>query len=187
MIIAIIGGICTGNIADVSNAVFSGAQNAIELCLTLVGMMMLWCGIMKIAERAGLTTVMGRICSPLIRIFFPGLDPHSEASYCISMNIAANFLGLGNAATPFGLKAMAALKKEGGLSNTASNHMITFVVLNTASIQLIPSTIAAMRAKYGAVSPMDIMPAVWISSCLALMVGMIINAICCSFRKKVIQ
>ena len=178
MLVSVISGICTGRIQQVSDAAFDGAGQAIDLCITLVGVMMLWCGLMRIAERAGVTTALCRVLAPVLRVLFPGLDPRSEAASAISMNMVANLLGLGNAATPLGLKAMKCLAAENPRHPAASRHMITFVILNTSSIQIVPTTIAAMRSKYGAASPMDIMPAIWISSVLSLAVGLAVNFFC---------
>ena len=139
---------------------------------------------MRIAEKAGLTAILGHICSPLLKVLFHDMDTKSKKARYISMNIAANLLGLGNAATPLGLQAMKEMQKENITTpKTASRHMITFVVINTASIQLIPTTIAALRTKYGSVNPMEIMPSIWIASVLSLLVGLIVNNIC-ALRKK---
>ena len=119
---------------------------------------------MRVAEKAGLTEKLSRLLAPVLRLLFPGLSPSSSAARAILMNMSANFLGLGNAATPFGLKAMEELQKLNPEKTTASRHMITFVVLNTASIQLLPTTVATLRLKYGSVNPMQILPAVWITS-----------------------
>ncbi|OJU13641.1 MAG: hypothetical protein BGN88_06490 [Clostridiales bacterium 43-6] len=160
-----------GRMAQLSEAVFTGCNQSVQICLTIAGAMCLWGGLMRIADKAGLTGAIGKVLGPFIRFLFPGLDPKGPAARAISMNISANLLGLGNAATPFGLEAMKHLQKENPLQTTASNHMVTFVVLNSASLQIIPTTIAVLRARHGSKSPMDIMPAVWIASLSALVVG----------------
>jgi spore maturation protein A len=139
--------------------------------------MCLWGGIMRIAEKGGLTTVLARGLAPLMRLLFPGLDPDGPACRSILMNMAANMLGLGNAATPLGLKAMEELDKANPHPGIASNHMVTFVVLNTASIQLIPTTVAALRLQYGAASPLNILPAVWVTSLASAVVAVILSKI----------
>ena len=164
MAISLIAGAINGRLSDVTNALLAGGGEAIKLSLTLGGAMGLWGGMMKIAEKGGLTSLLSRVFSPLMRLLFPGLNPKGTACQAILMNMAANFLGLGNAATPFGLKAMAELEKENPFPGTASNHMVVFVVLNTASIQLIPTTVATLRLQYGSPSPMYILPAVWLAS-----------------------
>ena len=175
VIFSIITGAVTGRMQAVSDAVFSGAGNAVTLCLTILGAMCLWGGLMRVADKSGITAVLGRILRPFIKLAFPGMDTRGPAAKAISMNISANLLGLGNAATPFGLEAMKELQKNNKESpGMASGHMVTFVVINTASLQILPTTVAMMRSKYGAASPMDIMPAVWLSSVAALVAGLIV-------------
>lgn len=175
MAVAILVGGINGRIDEVTNAFLSGGGEGIQLALTLGGAMCLWGGMMRIAEKGGLTELLSRIMAPLIRFLFPSLNPSGPASRAILMNMAANFLGLGNAATPFGLKAMQELQKENGDRQTASDHMVTFVVLNTASIQLIPTTVATLRLQHGSASPMEILPAVWLSS-LATAIVVLLSA-----------
>lgn len=171
IIISVFFGAVTGRMQQVSDAVFSGCNQSIEICLAITGAMCFWGGFMKISDKAGLTTGVGIILRPITRFLFPGMDPLGPAARAISMNVSANLLGLGNAATPFGLEAMKHFQKENPLKSTASNHMITFVVLNSASLQLVPTTIAMLRSRHGAQNPMDIMPAVWMASFSALIVG----------------
>lgn len=164
MLIAIISGAATGRLEQVTNAFLSGGGQAISLSLTLGGAMCLWGGIMRIADKQGLTVLLARIMTPLMRFLFPGLDPTGPACRAILMNMAANFLGLGNAATPLGIKAMNELSRVNPSPEFASGHMVTFVVLNTASIQFLPATVATLRLKYGASEPFNILPAVWLTS-----------------------
>lgn len=175
VLVSIVFGACSGRMQQVTEAVYNGGTAAVEMALTLAAVMMVWGGLMRIAEGAGVTRAISRALSPILGFLFPGMEKNGPAARAISMNVSANLLGLGNAATPFGVEAMRQLQKDNFLKNTASRHMITFVVLNTASIQLIPTTIAGLRAKYGSVNPMDIMPAVWLASTAALIVGQIIN------------
>lgn len=123
---------------------------------------------MKIAEEGGFTSLIARLFAPLLKPLFPKLDKNSAAFKSITMNISANLLGLGNAATPFGLKAMEQLHTLNNKSDTASNEMIIFVVMNTASLQILPTTLATLRQGYGSSAPFEIIVPVWISSLCAL-------------------
>ncbi|HCC02051.1 MAG TPA: spore maturation protein A [Ruminococcaceae bacterium] len=170
ILISFICAVCTGRMEQLSSAVLSGAGSAVELCITTLGLMCFWTGLMHAAERGGLTQLLAKALSPLLHRLFPKLQHNSPALGAICMNLTANFLGLGNAATPLGLAAMQELKKESDVpAGTADNAMVLFVVLNTSSLQLIPTFMAALRGKYGAVQPFDILPAVWITSLCALL------------------
>ena len=160
ILVSIFCGMATGRISQVSQAMFTGAQDAVTLVISLLGAMCLWSGIMRIADQGGVTNGLARLFSPLLKKLFPGLPKDSKAARAISMNLSANLLGMGNAATPLGIVAMQELA-------------ITFVVMNTASLQLIPSTIAVIRANYGCEAPFDIIPAIIVSSLCALTVGII--------------
>lgn len=173
LIVSLICSIFTGRIAELSSAALNGAAQAVEFMLSLLGVMALWSGLMKIADKGGITAVLARFFSPILRILFPDYKPKSPALKAICANMAANLLGLGNAATPFGIAAMKEMEKENKTPKTANRSMVMFVVLNTASIQLIPTTIAAMRAAAGSKQPFDIIVAVWIVSFLSLFVGII--------------
>ncbi|HHW45682.1 MAG TPA: spore maturation protein A [Clostridiales bacterium] len=175
ILISLIFGIVNGRIDEVTNALYSGANNAVNACITLAGVMSVWGGFIKIAENSGATAIIGRMLSPLIRLLFPTLKKGGKAANAISMNMAANMLGLGNAATPLGIEAMKQLQAENPDKTVASDNMVTFVVLNTASIQIIPTTISALRSRYGASNPMDILPLILITSLLALAVGLTVN------------
>ncbi len=174
MAISILAGMLTGRIEEVNNALLGGGSAAISLCLSLGGAMCLWGGLMRVAEKAGLTERLSRLMAPLMRLLFPGLPPRGAACRAILMNMAANMLGLGNAATPLGLKAMQELQQENPRPDTASRHMVVFVVLNTASIQLLPTTVATLRLEAGAANPMAILPAVWMTSLGSAMVAVLL-------------
>lgn len=161
----------TGRMSELSASVLNGAGSAVTLVISLTGMMCAWTGLMKVAESAGVTRLLSRMLSPLMRLLFPSCKKDGPAVRAMCMNITANLLGLGNAATPLGIAAMKELKKASP-SQTASNAMVTFVVLNTASIQLIPTFMATLRAQYGSATPFDILPAVWVTSLGAVTVGM---------------
>lgn len=171
MLVSIISGFITGRTGEVSAAVFCGANNAVSLCISLLGCICLFSGIMEIAQKSGLSGIIAAALKPIISLIFPGLDLSSRAAEAISLNITANLLGLGNAATPFGLKAMAELNKMNEHGGTASDYMVTFVTINTATVQIIPTTVAMLRQTAGANAPLDIMPCVWFASVAALCTG----------------
>lgn len=174
IIISIAFSFINGNFQGLSDAIFSGLESAVSLILTMIGIICFWSGLIKIAERSGLTNVFAKFISPLTQVLFPKLSKDSKAVKAISMNMSANMLGLGSAATPLGLNAMKELKKLNPLTNTATDEMVMFVLINTASIQILPTTIGALRMKYGAAQPFDIVPAVWISSICSVLVGVIL-------------
>lgn len=170
---AIICGIFTGRLPDVSAAVLDKAGEAVTLAITLCGIMCLWSGLMKVAEEAGAVKGLSSLLSPAVSLLFRGLEKGGRAMQLISMNLSANILGLGNATTPLGIRAMEAIQEEeagprGEPSGTASDNMIMLTVLNTASLQVIPATAAALRAAHGAARPMEILPCVWIVSAYSL-------------------
>lgn len=163
----------TGRVEELSQAILNGAGQAIELLISLLGVMALWSGLMKIADRGGITTILAKIFSPFLKVLFPDYKKDSPALKAICANMAANLLGLGNAATPFGIAAMKEMQKENKTPEKANRSMVMFVVLNTASIQLIPTTIAAMRSSAGSKQPFDIIVSVWIVSVLSLTAGVL--------------
>ncbi len=170
-IFGIICGLFSGRSEMVSAAIFSGASDAVNLILTLAGTMCFWGGIMKIAEKSGAVDLMGKLLYPLTRVLFPKLKKNSDAMRAIILNMSANILGLSNAATPMGIKAMEALKKENNLNDTASDDMCMLVVINTASLQLIPSTLIALRISNHSNAPFEIVPSVWVVSVCAIICG----------------
>ncbi len=168
-IISIIFGILNGNIGEISSSVLDKAGQAVNLVISLCGIMCLWCGLMKVAEKSGLVEKISNLLSPAVGALFKGIEKNGKAARYISMNITANLLGLGNASTPLGIKAMEAIAEEDGIKNgEASDNMIMLTVLNTASLQIIPTTVAALRAARGSENPMEILPCVWIVSIYAL-------------------
>ena len=173
LIVSFIFAFLYGTIEQVSTAAMSECTKAVTLVITLCGTICLWNGLMAIAEKAGVTAFLSRILSPVFRLIFPKLDPKGKSAKAISMNVAANLLGLGNAATPFGITAMQELEKEDRTNGVASNNMIMFVILNTSSLQLIPTTLAAMRLKAGSTAPMEILPSIVICSIVSVSCGLI--------------
>lgn len=171
ILFAFVSGIITGNMSSLSASVIQGGQDAVSLLLRLVSMLCLWGGIMEIAEKAGVTAAFSKILSPVMKLIFPRLKKNEYALEAISMNITANVLGLGNAATPLGLEAMRRLQLVNEDTNRASDEMVVFVVMNTAAMHIIPTTVATMRGQYGSQSPMAIMPASILTSACALTVA----------------
>ena len=181
---AVVCGLITQNGSQLTQGVISGAEDSIELLLTIAGMLMLWSGIMEIASRGGLTKVIGKTLAPILRKLFKNVKKDSKALEYISMNVSANLLGLGNAATPFGLSAMRELHKIGGESDRATDDMVTFVVMNTASIQIFPTVIGGLLQMYSSTAPFEILPCVWISSAVALAVGLIVAKCFCIVKYR---
>ena len=169
MLLAFLSAAWQGNMQALSNAVMAGASDAVTLCIKLLGALCLWGGLMEIAKASGLTATVSRMLSPLLRLLFPNFKKDDPAMNAVSMNITANLLGLGNAATPLGLEAMRGLQANNPTPEIASDEMVNFVVLNTAALHLIPTTVALLRQEYGAAVPMDIMPAAWLTSAAALL------------------
>ena len=167
LIISFVYAIFTGKLPEVNNSIFESTSSAIQLCLTLIGTMCLWCGIIKIAMETSLVDKLIKLLRPLLRKLFPEIDEKDEVYKEISMNIIANLLGLGNAATPLGLKAMKSLQKTNKNKNELSNSMAILIVLNTASIQLIPTTVIAIRTTLGAKNPTEMLVPIWIATAVA--------------------
>lgn len=161
-------GALEGTLTQVSSAVASGAQAGITLAISLAGSICLWTGVGKLMEKAGLTAVLSRLLRPLLGRLFPKSRRDPVLAGHLSANICANLLGLGNAATPMGILAAKGL---GEGRDTANGQLIRLVVLNTASIQLIPANVAALRSSLGAEAPFDILPAVWITSLCSASLG----------------
>lgn len=173
LIFSFVFAVLTGRVDQLSQSVLKQAGNAVELVLSLLGMLCLWGGIMRIAQESKLTEKLSKALSPVTGCLFRGLKPGGRAMRAVTMNLVANFLGLGNAATPLGIQAICEMRKEQGTKGTATNEMAMFVVLNTASLQLIPTTTAMLRMQYGSAAPLDILPAVWLASIGSITVGVV--------------
>lgn len=170
IVISVVFGLLSGRIDAVGKAALDGASAAVTLCIGICGVTCLWTGVMEVMRRSGIAGRLSRLFLPILSVLFPASRRNKAAMEAVSANISANLLGLGNAATPLGMKAAAEMARAaGGLS--ASNDLCMLVVMNTASIQLIPTTVAALRAAAGAVSPFDILPAVWLASLSSVIVG----------------
>lgn len=170
--ISVLAAVLTGRGELLAGAVSQGAQNGITLSMALAGSICLWTGVGKLIEKAGITDVLSKFLSPLLGKIFPSFRQDRELASALSANVCANFLGLGNAATPMGIQAAKrlALRTTNG---TASDELCRLIVLNTASIQLIPATVAAVRASLGSETPFDILPAVWVTSLCSAGFGVI--------------
>ena len=164
-------GILSGNLDEVANAGMAGAQSAIDLSVSMAGMLCLWSGIMEVMNVCGLSRGLARAFRPLLRQLLPEASRDEETLAAVSANVSANLLGLGNAATPLGIRA--ARRMARGCGGVASDELCLLVVLNTASIQLLPTTIASVRAAAGCRTPFDILPAVWFASVLSVAAGLL--------------
>ena len=162
----------SGTGAETTAALLSGAGSAIELCVGLAGSLALWAGLGKLMERTGLTAVLARLLSPVLGWLFPQSRTDPELAGHLSANVTANLLGLGNAATPMGIQAAGRLRDPNDPTR-ATDELCRLVVMNTASIQLLPTTVAAVRRSAGCLTPFDILPAVWISSVLSVSAGLL--------------
>ena len=166
-VVSVVCGAVYGRMEAVSTAALEGAGQAVRLCLSMAGMLCLWTGLMEVMDRCGLSRRLGRLFRPVLRRLLPQASRDPAA---VTANVSANLLGLGNAATPMGIRA--ACRMARGTEGVASDELCRLVVLNTASIQLLPTTVASIRAVCGSAAPLDILPAVWISSLLSVTAGL---------------
>ena len=174
--------IATGNMGNLSSAIVSGGTDAVTLALKLAGIICLWNGLINIADKSGLTKALCRLMNPILRIIFPKLRDR-EAKEAIAMNMTANLLGLDNAATPLGLKAMKRLQELNKSKDVASDDMARFVVVNTASLHLFSTTVALLRADYGSKSPTEILLPALITSAISITAGIFATSIFKRFFK----
>jgi len=169
----IIIGIINGNIDTVTNATVNSCENAIKFIISITGIMCFWTGIMEIARKSGMISTFSNLLKPVMRFLFPDNVHNEQAMGAVMMNLSANFLGLGNAATPFGIEAMKELQKDNKNKDSLSDSMCMFLVLNTACMQMVPATLIAVRSAVGSENPTGIMLSVWIVSLISLVVGVI--------------
>ena len=174
--------IFSGNLENLNSSVFDSVNDAINLTISLLGTMCLWCGIMQIANKTSVIDKLTKILKPLIRIIFPKISTKTEKD--ISMNMIANILGLGNAATPLGLKAMKSMQEENPKKEILSDSMAMFIIINTASIQIIPTTVIAIRSSMGSSNPTAIVVPIWIASVITATAGIVITKIFIKLDKK---
>lgn len=174
-----------GRMGEMSSAMLAKSGEAVELVISLCGIICFWSGIMRVAQRAGLVEKLARLLSPIVGFLFKGVKRGGKAAGLITLNIAANVLGLGNASTPLGVAAMKAIAEESpDFRDSATDDMIMLVVLNTASLQIIPTTAAALRSANGATKPFEILPCVWIVSMYSLVLVVAAAKLMCFFAYK---
>ena len=171
VVVSVACGLLTGRGDAVAAAALEGASAAVTLSLAMAGTLCLWMGLMEVMRRSGLADGLSRLLRPLLGLLYPRLKGDREVMETVSANVSANLLGLGNAATPLGIDAARRMYGRTGKKGTASDEMCLLVVCNTASIQLIPTTVAGVRAAAGCAAPFDILPAVWLASAISVAVG----------------
>ena len=180
ILIGVVYAALTGNIDSVTSGALDGAKDAVSLCITMLGVMAFWCGLMEIAEKSGLIDKCKCGVAPLISWLFPNVPRQSRAFSYITTNMISNFLGLGRAATPAGIRAMQELSELNGHNSVASCDMCTFLVINISSIQLIPVNIIAYRSQYGSANPTSILfPSIIATTCSTF-----VAVIFCRFMMK---
>lgn len=179
-IISFLCALITGNGQNLSMGIIQGAKNGIEIVISLAGIMCLWSGIAEIGENSGLCGKISKVMAPVLKPLFNDVK-NEETMSAVAMNICANLLGMGNAATPLGIKAATLLDRENGHKKRASDSMCMLVVLNTASIQLIPSTLLGLMAEYNCENPFRIIPYVWLCSAISLVFGIGTAKVCEKF------
>ena len=171
IILSFIYALISGKVNEVNNGIFTSLSDAVELTITFLGTICLWNGIMEIAKKTSLINKMTNMLKPLINFLFPDLKENKIAKQEISMNMIANILGLGNAATPLGIKAMKTMQKQNRKKDTLTNSMMMFIVINTASLQLIPTNVIAIRTSLNSENPTSIILPVWIATIIAAIIG----------------
>lgn len=171
VVLSLVFGLATGRLDAVADAALEGAGSAVELSISMAGILCLWNGVMEIFNVSGISAGLARAFRPVLRRLLPRACREEETLAAVSANVSANLLGLGNAATPLGIQA--ARRMARGCGGVASDELCRLVVLNTASIQLIPATIASVRAAAGCKTPFDILPAVWLASVLSVTAGLL--------------
>ena len=181
VVLSLIFGVATGSLDAVAEAALTGAASAIDLSLSMAGILCLWSGVMEVMNVCGLSESLAKAFRPLLRRLLPQASRDAETLAAVSANVSANLLGLGNAATPLGLEAARRMSRKS--PGVASDALCMLVVCNTASIQLIPTTVATVRAAAGSQTPFDILPATWLASVLSVGVGVVACKLCARFWK----
>ncbi len=184
LLIGFVVGIINGRLSHVTSAVLDSSKAAVDLSIALLGVMCLWTGVMEIASRAGLIKTIANLIKPVTNMLYPGVPRDHPAMASIVMNMVANFFGLGNAATPLGLKAMNELQKLNPDKGTATDDMCMFLIINTSSIQLIPATLIALRSAAGSSEPTVIIGAVWVTTVCTTVTGIVVGKIFARGWKK---
>ena len=173
IVFSLISAIYYGNMGELSSGVINSGNTAVNLCISLLGTFCLWNGIMNVAEKSGLSKAFAKFLSPVLCRIFKGIKHDDQALLPISLNISSNLLGLSNAATPLGIEAMKRLAESNKNKTVPDNNMVLFVVMNTAALRLIPTTVAALRAKHQSENPLEIILPSIITSVTALTIGML--------------
>ncbi len=176
--------LCSGNIDKLNNSIFTSISDVVKLSLTLVGNMCLWCGIMKIIQNTKIMPRLTKTLKPLLNWLFPDAINNVNAMEDISINTISNIIGIGNASTPAGIKAMEELQKENAKKNTLTDSMIMLIVLNTTSIQILPTTVIAIRSALGSINPSKIIIPIWISTIIGTIFGVLFTKILLWRKKK---
>lgn len=177
ILIGIMFGILNGKIAEVSAASINSSKEAVTLCITMLGIMSMWTGVMRIAKTSGIMDRLIKLIRPIIKVLFPDLPEDHVVNEYITSNMIANILGLGWAATPMGLKAMEELSKLNKKKDIASVDMCTFLIINISSLQLIPVNVIAYRSQYGSVNPTEILAAAILATCISTITGIIFSLV----------
>ena len=177
IIISFIFAVLTGKLNELNTAIFDSAASAVEMTITFFGTMCLWNGVMKIVQETSIMEKLTKIISPFMKFLFPKMKKEDKEYKEITINIIANVLGLGNAATPLGLAAMKTMQKQNKNKDTLSDNMAMFIVLNTASLQLIPSTVIAIRASLNSAEPCSIIFPIWCATIAADITGIVATKI----------
>lgn len=175
IIISYIYAIINGNIDKINNSIYSSTEDVIKLSMTLLGSMCLWCGIIKIIEKTKIMKILSGILRPILNWLFPDAKNNKKAMDAISINTISNIIGIGNAATSSGLKAMCELQAENKEKNRLTRSMTMLVVLNTASIQILPTTVLAIRSSLGSKNPSAIIVPIWISTIVGTVIGILMT------------
>ena len=180
IIISIMIGMFQGMAPEMVNSIFDSTKNATENSLNIIGMICLWSGIMRIAEECGVVKKLSKIVTPILNILFPKLEKNSEVRGAIALNMTANLLGLGNVATPLGLSAMEKMQESNHNKDTLTDEMMMLIVINTASIQIIPTSIIALRVAHGSTNPVIVVVPILIASIASVIAGILIVKFKCS-------
>lgn len=183
IIVGVLYGLITNNISLINNEIIGGARIALDMFLTILPIITLWVGIMAIAKESGLLDKLAKLLSPILSFLFPEIPKKHESLGLISSNIIVNMFGLGSAATPFGLKAMESLQKLNKNKDTASRSMITFLVLNTSGVTLIPTTVISLRMMHRSINPTEIIITVVIATLSATIFGLIMDRIISNIKR----
>ena len=183
-IFSIVSAIITGNINQLGTAILTGAARAVELTLSLLGMMCLWCGVMNVFKSAGAIEKLSRLMSPLLRFLFPTAYKTGNGIDECALNLSANLLGIGNAATPFAISALEKMQLDNKDKNTASDDMITLAVMNASPISLLPTTLITLRSAFNSQNPMRVLIPIWICSTSGWILSVVLSKAFAKISKR---